>query len=179
MEIKKEYNKNDEFYTPEYAIYGFEKFIDKLIKTNGFLTPREELRHTITIWCPFDTEESHFVKYFRKCGFIVVHSHIKDGKDFFEYEPEHWDVIVSNPPFSEFTNIVKKLKEFNKPFILLSNFARLIDKRKFMREQNCSILIPQRRIKFISENNYTPSATCWLTNVIKNQIVYLKEEEDK
>jgi len=24
---------------------------------------------------------------------------IDEGKDFFEYEPENWDIIVINPPF--------------------------------------------------------------------------------
>ena len=41
-----EVNPNDEFYTPNYAIEPLLKYI----KPNS------------VIWCPFDTEESNFVK---------------------------------------------------------------------------------------------------------------------
>lgn len=43
---------NDEFYTPLYAIEPIAKYI----KPNS------------TIWCPFDTEQSNFVKYFQRGG---------------------------------------------------------------------------------------------------------------
>lgn len=39
-------SQNDEFYTPEYAIKPILKYI----------------KMPCTIWCPFDTEESNFVK---------------------------------------------------------------------------------------------------------------------
>ena len=43
-------SKNDEFYTPIYAI----EVIDKYIKPNS------------VIWCPFDTSDSLFVKHFEE-----------------------------------------------------------------------------------------------------------------
>ena len=49
----------DEFYTPEYAV----KPIIKYIKPNS------------TIWCPFDTDKSHFVKMLRVEGHNVIYSH--------------------------------------------------------------------------------------------------------
>ncbi len=53
------------------------------------------------VWCPFDKEESNFVKQLSKWAFIdVVFSHIDNGQDFFNYEPKEWDIIVSNPPFT-------------------------------------------------------------------------------
>lgn len=57
---------NDEFYTPLYAI----KPIAKYIKQNSI------------IWCPFDTEESLFVKYFKSIGHTVIATHIWGGKTF-------------------------------------------------------------------------------------------------
>lgn len=60
------------------------------------------LEHSVTIWCPFDLESSAYVKEFLKAGFNVIHSHIDEGKNFFFYEPEEdYDVIISNPPFSQ------------------------------------------------------------------------------
>ena len=40
-------SQNDEFYTPLYAVKSIFKYIEPNSK----------------IWCPFDTEESYFVKY--------------------------------------------------------------------------------------------------------------------
>jgi len=74
---------NDECYTPDYGVEPILEFI-----------PEDAI-----VWCPFDDETSEFVKQISKQN-TVVRSHIKDGKDFFEYEPEKWDVIVSNPPFT-------------------------------------------------------------------------------
>ena len=76
--------KNDECYTPDYAIFPILKYLDK-----------EKI-----IWCPFDTENSNFVKILKENNFKVIHSHIDTGQDFYDYEPEEWDVIVSNPPFT-------------------------------------------------------------------------------
>ena len=52
------------------------------------------------IWCPFDTCHSEFVLHLQEAGFQVKYSHISTGQDFFAYEPDCWDIIVSNPPFS-------------------------------------------------------------------------------
>ena len=78
--------KNDECYTKRYAVEPLLEFL-------------EPFRNQI-IWCPFDTEESEFVKFFRENGFKVVFSHIDNGQDFFQYEPDQWDLIISNPPFT-------------------------------------------------------------------------------
>lgn len=74
--------KNDECYTPDYAVEPLLEFI-----------PKDKI-----IWCPFDTEESEFVKIISQTN-PVVHSHIWNNQDFFNYEPEEWDIIISNPPF--------------------------------------------------------------------------------
>lgn len=44
---------------------------------------------------------------------------MKEGKDFFRYEPEHWDILVSNPPFSKKNDVLKRAFSFQKPFALL------------------------------------------------------------
>ena len=62
-------SKNDEFYTPAYAVNPILKYL----KNDNFKS----------IWCPFDTKESFFVKSLSLEGFRVLHTHIKDGNDFF------------------------------------------------------------------------------------------------
>ena len=34
--------------------------------------------------------------------------HISNGQDFFDYEPDRWDVMVSNPPFTNKENILRE-----------------------------------------------------------------------
>ena len=50
-------SKNDEFYTPEYAITPILKYVKDYSK----------------VWCPFDTKESLFVKKLREKGVLVRH----------------------------------------------------------------------------------------------------------
>ena len=63
---------NDEFYTPEYAVKPILKY----------------MQPTSSIWCPFDTEKSLFVKIFRESGHNVIATHIEKGEDFFRLAPQ-------------------------------------------------------------------------------------------
>jgi len=102
----------DEWYTPESAV-------NSIVKVLPFSS---------IIWCPFDTEESNFVKILRQNGFIVECSHIQNqDEDFFNYEPFEWDIIVSNPPYSIRNYILKRAFSFGKPFALLMNTNGLFD----------------------------------------------------
>ena len=96
-------NGSDEKYTPRYAVLPIIKYLSQKAR----------------VWCPFDTEHSEFVLALKEHKFKVVHSHICTGQDFFEYEPERWDVIVSNPPFSNKLAVFERCLGFGKPFALL------------------------------------------------------------
>ena len=89
-------NRSDEKYTPRYAVLPIIKYLSQKAR----------------VWCPFDTEHSEFVLALKEHKFKVVHSHICTGQDFFEYEPERWDVIVSNPPFSNKLGGIRALPWF-------------------------------------------------------------------
>ena len=95
---------NDEFYTPVYAVLPILGYIPV----------------DATVWCPFDTEESVFVKILKARGNKVIYSHISRGQNFFEYEPqEHYDLIVSNPPYSLKNEVFDRLYHLGKPFAML------------------------------------------------------------
>ena len=128
--------KNDECYTPR---YGVEPLLE-------FLEPYKEK----IIWCPFDTEESEFVKVFQEYGYRVVYSHIKYGQDFYRYEPEEWDVIVSNPPFTNKAEIFKRALSFDKPFALLMTITWLNDATpaNVFRDRELQILSFNERMEF-------------------------------
>ena len=75
-------------------------------------------------------------KGFKNNGFNVTYSHINEGKDFFEYQPEKWDVIISNSPYQNKRKFIERCLELGKLFSLL-----------------LQLLIPQQRIEFIDPNN--------------------------
>lgn len=127
---------NDECYTPregvEILLPYMEKFRDKII------------------WCPFDTIESEFVKIFACNGFKVRYSDVIYGENFFTYEPPEWDVIISNPPFTNKRGIFKRALSFNKPFALLMTAAWLNDKApcQLFKDKGLQLLIPTERMRF-------------------------------
>ena len=93
----------DEVYTPFYAVEPLLEFLPKDKK----------------IWCPFDEEWSAFYQFLSEKGYEVERSSLKEGQDFFRYEPEYWDILVSNPPFSKKNEVLKRAFSFQKPFALL------------------------------------------------------------
>jgi hypothetical protein len=94
---------NDEFYTPDYAVRPIIKYIPSFS----------------TVWCPFDTEDSNFVKLLRAEGHRVIATHLESGFDFFTYEPDFYEVIVSNPPYSLKNEVFERLFALKKPFAML------------------------------------------------------------
>lgn len=110
---------SDEVYTPTYAVIPLIKYI-KMFNSNA------------VIWCPFDTPQSEYVKVFSQAGFKVIYSHIDEGKNFFFYEPEeHYDIIISNPPFSQKDNVLKRLYELDKPYAMLLPIPTLQGQARF------------------------------------------------
>lgn len=130
-------NKADEYYTKEYAVYPILEFIPK---------------HK-TVWCPFDKAESNFVKMIVKNENPVIHTHIDNGKDFFEYEPYmDYDYIISNPPYSKREAILERLFLLGKPFAMLINEAGLFDSKKrfgLLRDNPFEIMVFDKRIDYI------------------------------
>lgn len=88
-------------------------------KTVELLLPYIQHLKNKIIWLPFDREDSQFVKVLTENGFKVVYSHIDYGQDFFDYEPEEWDVIISNPPYTNKRRYWERCLDLGKPFTLL------------------------------------------------------------
>ena len=154
--------KNDECYTQRYAI-------EPLLK---YLKP---FKNSI-IWCPFDDDNSEFVKVFTENGFNVVYSHIKYGQDFFSYEPEKWDIIVSNPPFTGKRQIFERALSFNKPFALIMSIDWLNDAapKQLFKEKELQLLMFEKRMEFKRNSQqkaitFSSAYYCW--NFLPKQIV--------
>ena len=151
----------DEAYTPDYGVTPILKYIPKDAK----------------VWCPFDKEESEFVKQISQTH-SVEYSHIDEGKDFFAYEPVHFDVIVSNPPFTNKRKFFERALSFNKPFALIMTNTWLNDSapKQLFKDKDLQLLMFDKRMKFYSPDGrpndkitFSSSYYCW--NFLPQQII--------
>jgi len=168
--------KNDECYTPAYGVKPILKYIemyyyDVFIKEQG-----RDPYDNLIVWCPFDKKESEFVKLISELPFVTVtYSHIEYGQDYYEYEPDKWDIMVSNPPFSKKRFIFERALKFNKPFALLMTNAWLNDKySKFVfKEANkdMQLLMFDKRILYGQGSKITFSSSYYCCDFLPKQII--------
>lgn len=155
-------------------------------KTVELLLPHIQHLKDKIIWLPFDREDSQFVKVLTANGFKVIYSHIDYGQDFFEYEPEKWDVIISNPPYTNKRKYWERCLDLGKPFALLLPVNILSDSvinvslRERERETaapQLQLLIPSRRTRFYNAktgevgNSPTFKAAYFAIDLFKQQII--------
>jgi len=123
------FSDHDDYMTPFSAWSDIKQFI-----------PKDKL-----IWEAFygDGESGSHLK---KLEFNVIHQNI----DFFENNLG--DVVVSNPPFTKIPEVLRRLKELNKPFILIMPSSKIntqyFRKLFFDAEDPIQIIIPKKRIQF-------------------------------
>ena len=127
--------ESDQVYTPSYAV----KPIIKYIKPGSI------------VWCPFDTSDSAYVEELNAAGFTVIYSHIDNGQNFFEYEPDEYDVIISNPPFSIKDDILRRLDELDKPYAMLMPLPALQGQKRFKYLKGSQALIFDKRINYFKD----------------------------
>lgn len=104
-----------------------------------------------TIWCPFDTEDSLFVKLFRQRGYTVIATHIVNGQDFFAMELPKCDYIISNPPYSLKGQVFERLFELGIPFAMLVGVVGLFESQKrfaMFRDHDFEIMYLNKRIAY-------------------------------
>lgn len=129
---------NDECWTPDYGVEPVLEFIPE----------------GAVVWCPFDTEDSEFVKQISRTHKVLC-SHISEGQDFFSYEPEEqWDVMVSNPPFKGKRKIFERALELGKPFALLMTMTFMNEAApvQLFEDRGLQLLIFDKRIEYIQSN---------------------------
>jgi hypothetical protein len=108
------------------------------------------------IWSPFYCDGKQ-KEYFEEMGYNIIH----EDKDFFTYTPNNYDIIVDNPPFSKMKNICIRLKELDKPFIIIAASKTILTKwfQKLFKD-NLQVIIPFTRPTFTHlthpKKGYTP-----------------------
>ena len=109
----------------------------------------------------------------------------KNGKKGFVYETiaknggfENWDVIVSNPPFTNKRKFFERALSFNKPFALIMTNTWLNDSapKQLFKDKDLQLLMFDKRMKFHSPDGrpndkitFSSSYYCW--NFLPKQII--------
>ena len=155
--------KKDEAYTPYYASNPIIKYINP----------------NLVVWCPFDQEWSSYVRLLRENGNRVIASHLDNGLNFFNYEPEYYDIIITNPPFSCKDEVIARLYELNKPFAILLPLNSLQGVNRYENFKNgIQLLAFDQRIDFHDPlhmdrpNKGTPFASAYFCrDVLPNDLI--------
>lgn len=106
----------------------------------------------------------------------IIHS----NTDFFEeHKKLDFDIILTNPPFSQKIKILKELRLINKPFMMLMPITSLASQYIYTIFKNeLQIIIPSKRIQFILDgkqskrNCFSCIWVCWKME-LKRDINYL------
>jgi len=122
----KTFTKHDDYMTPKYAWENIKQYI-----------PKDKL-----IWEAFYGDGASG-KHLTELGFNVIHEDI----DFFENNVG--EIIVSNPPFSIIKQVMSRLLELDKPFILIMPSSKINTSYfRAWKDKKIQIIIPPKRIHF-------------------------------
>ena len=167
----KQGNKSDEYYT---TIEEVEYIFNEVIK--------EDFNDKI-IYCPFDSDNSAFVKYISEHKELGYKDLWWSSDDFKNHEDliEKCDVIISNPPFSILVKeILPMFKKYNKKFFLFGSLIGVgayirthnISEIKFIRRKNFGFKSPYKKLQKTSGDLIHVANTIYLTNFNINENLY-------
>lgn len=132
---------------------------------DGYQTPPEAIVPLLpfikpgwVIWEPA-CGEGNLVKAFVQHGYTVVGTDLLTGQSFLDYQPEHFDCIVTNPPYSIKQLFLERAYSLGKPFAFLMglNALETPKRQKLFKQYGLELLIPNRRFHFeVPVNNLTP-----------------------
>lgn len=126
----KEFIVYDDYMTPKYAWDNIKEYI-----------PKDKI-----IWEAF-MGDGKSGEYLKDLGLNVIHNE----NDFFK--SNEGDIIVSNPPFSKCKEILRRLKELDKPFILILPSSKINTQYFRIFKNDIQLIIPPKRIQFLKNGN--------------------------
>ena len=116
---------DNDYMTPKYAWENIQEYI-----------PKDKV-----IWECF-MGDGKSGQYLEELGFDVI----ANDNDFFE--SDEGDIVVSNPPFSKSKEVITRLKELDKPFILILPSSKINTQYFRLFKNQIQIIIPRKRIHF-------------------------------
>lgn len=145
------------------AAYDFQTPPAALLPLYPFL-PKEW-----TIWeCA--AGNGNLVTAFRENGYKVIDTDLRTGKDFLMYEPaEHYDCIITNPPYDLKDEFFHRAYLLGKPFAFLVPLTTFEGKKRqsLFRQHGVEVILFDKRINFETPDgtgNGSWFATGWFGN---------------
>ena len=99
----------------------------------------------------------------------MVGTDILSGQDFLHWNPEKFDVIITNPPFSLKQQFLERCYNLGKPFALLLPLTTFETgkRQRLFKENGVEIIFFDRRVNFevpSGKGSGSWFATAWFTN---------------
>lgn len=140
----------DDFQTPKEALYPLLPYLDK----DWF------------IWeCACG--KGNLVNELSGRGYFVNGTDILSGHDFLTWKPQHFDCIVTNPPFSLKQEFLERCYELGKPFALLLPLTTFetFKRQNLFKRFGVQVIFFDKRINFETPTGGGGSwfATAWFT----------------
>lgn len=137
------------------------------------LTPLLPFLHPSSkIWEPACGEGS-LVTAMKEAGLQVQGTDWLTGHDYFEYEPDDWDLSITNPPYSLKYKWLERSYELRKPFALLVPLEMLgaASCQRLIKINDFRVMLLDKRVNFKMPNKgYSGGGTqfpvMWLCNQI-------------
>jgi hypothetical protein len=130
--------------------------------------------------------KGYMVDRLQQHGLKVVSGDILDGQNFFDYEPDNWDCLITNPPFSTKYEFLQRCYDLGKPFALLMPFEAFLTKTALalFKVYGIELVVPDARIDYeMPYEGYIPGnapfASMWFTwgFGLPNQINYAEMDK--
>jgi len=142
---------------------------------DDFQTPPEALEPLLPYlnrnWIIWECAEGkgYLTRALRDNGYQVIGSDILSGKDFLWWQPDHFDCIVTNPPYSVKQKFLQRAYTLGRPFAFLLPLTTLETKvrQDLFKLYGLELILFDKRINFhVPSGKESKSwfATAWFTN---------------
>lgn len=138
---------NDDIYTPDYAVLALVPFLDP----------------SLTYWECCDNGSSRIASVLRAKGFKVVAT-TKEQLDFLKGVPSfQFDCVITNPPYSNKDDFIKRCVEIGKPSYLLMPLTALegVNRGRYYRSTSVGLYVLDRRVSFLGYGKSNWFNTSW------------------
>lgn len=158
----KDYTTNEKFdnlYTPSYAVEPLLKYVPK----------------NFVVWECTDSGNSNITKALKENGNIVISSDIATGFDFLNEKPTFdFDIIITNPPYTQKNEFLKRCYEYNKPFALLLPITALegVERNKMFNEYGIELMVLDKRIDFTGKKSCWFNTSWFCKNILKEKLIF-------
>jgi hypothetical protein len=154
--------KYDTFITPSYAV---KPLLPYLLGSQS---------RPLSVWEPTDPEGKHNItQELQKAGHKVFPTGLPK-LDFLTQETRaHYDIIVTNPPYSLKDEFLARAYELDIPFAFLLPLTALegVERGKLFRRNGLEVLVLDRRVEFTGKSVWF--ATAWFCHgILPGQIIF-------